>query len=405
MSFLGDPSLAPLWREVAAALDRNGLDWRGRLRLPELTPEGRRRLGVLLERWIGPERRAVALGELAHRMHRLTGQDLPAALVALGHAPAGRREAAVARRTLLARRRDELDAAVEREFPDAPWALAWRDAAWTDGLLARTDPAEVAGLVATVRAVLDAGGTGTRSRSEVAAQLLGNAHALDSSDHRAALVTRALVARDGPGEERTVWERAGLPLDLVSAPVLTWGLPLLGDAGVAPAVRAMTAAGLPVHLSTMALVIGPLVVAVGTVVLVVENPRLVEAAAQRQLPAPVLTTAGNPATAPSLAMEQLLAAGAVLRYHGDFDVAGLLMTARAAAGGAVPWRMDRADYLAALDTAAHEGVILPSDTSSAPATPWDPSLAAEFERRCEVVHEERVMDALLTEHARSAPDG
>ncbi len=385
MSFLDDPALQPLWREAAAALDRNGLDWRGRLRLPELVPEGRRRLGVLLGRRIGADRRAVSLADLADGVHRLTGQDLPAALAALGCPPSGRREASDARRATRTRRRDELDAAVRREFPDAGWASPWRDAVWTDGLLARTAPSDVAELVATVRAVLDAaraGGAGARSRSEVAAQLLGDAHGLDSSTPLAALVTRALAARDGAGDERAVWERAGLPLDLVSAPVLCWALPL--------------------HLSTAALRAAPLKVAPGTVALVVENPRLVEAAAQRRLPAAVLTTNGNPATAPSLAIAQLAAAGAVLRYHGDFDAAGLAMTARAAVGGATPWRMDRADYLAATDAAARDGVTLPCDPAPAPATPWDPGLAGEFDRYRAVVHEERVMDALLAEHARTA---
>lgn len=78
------------------------------------------------------------------------------------------------------------------------------------------------------------------------------------------------------------------------------------------------------------------------------------------------------------------------------------MTARAASAGAAPWRMDRADYLAALSDAAGAGVSLPRDPSPSPATPWDPTLAAEFNRRRGIVHEERTMDALLTEHARSA---
>jgi uncharacterized protein (TIGR02679 family) len=403
-SFLADPALQPLWRDAAAALDRNGLDWRGRLRLPELIPEGRRRLGVLLGHRIGPQRRAVSLADVADGVHRLTGQDLPAALAALGFAPAGRREASAARRATRTRRRDELDAAVQREFPDAGWVSPWRDSIWTDGLLARTDPADVADLVTTVRAVLDAcaDAAGARSRSEVAAQLLGDAHGLDSSTLLAALVTRALLARDGAGDERAVWERAGLPLDLVSAPVLCWALPLRGDAGVAAAVSSMTAAGLPLHLSTAALRAEPLVVAPGTIVLVVENPRLVEAAAQRWLPAALLTTAGNATTAPTLAIAQLGAAGAVLRYHGDFDAAGLAMAARAAAAGATPWRMDRADYLAALDAADRDGVALPRDPAAAPDTPWDPALAAEFDRHRAVVHEERVMDALLAEHAPTA---
>ncbi len=335
MNFLDDPSLNPLWETATAALERNGLHWRGRVQLPRLAPEGRRRLGILMDRRILPERRTVLLADVAAGIRRLTGEDLPAALGSLGRPPVGRHEAASARRSALARRSDVLEAAVIREFPGQAWAQEWRRTAWTAGLFSRIEPAAVAGVLADLRKILDAAGGGqTRSRSEVAAQLLGDAHALDSSTRLAGLITRALVARDGPADERTAWERAGLPLDLVSAPTLTWGLPLVGEAGAAPAVRAMTAAGLPINLSTMALRAGPLVVPAGTVVLVVENPRLVEAAAQRRLIAPVLSTAGNPTTAPLLAISQLVDAGALLRYHGDFDAAGLAMAARAERAGA-----------------------------------------------------------------------
>ena len=48
-----------------------------------------------------------------------------------------------------------------------------------------------------------------------------DAHALDTSTRLATLVARALTTRDGPADERSAWERAGLPWDLVSVPVLT----------------------------------------------------------------------------------------------------------------------------------------------------------------------------------------
>lgn len=136
--------------------------------------------------------------------------------------------------------------------------------------------------------------------------------------------------------------------------------------------------------------------------LVVENPRLVEAAAQRRLPAPVLTTNGNPSSAVTLALGQLADSGAVLRYHGDFDSAGLGMADRAAGLGCQPWRMGAADYRDAVQHAEHRAVELPRDPAPAPATPWDLELATEFDRRRAVVHEERVMDELLTEHVNSA---
>jgi uncharacterized protein (TIGR02679 family) len=196
-----------------------------------------------------------------------------------------------------------------------------------------------------------------------------------------------------------VWERAGLPLDLVSAPALTWGLPLLGDSPVAVATRALTAGGLPVHLSAAALRHTPLRVARGTPVLVVENPRLVENAAQRRLPAAVLCTNGNATTAPLEAIGALRAAGAGLRYHGDVDAAGLAMTGRAADLGCVPFQMTTQTYLDALAAAAGDGVRLPHDQAPVPPTPWDPGLAVAFAAHRLVIHEERVMDDVLDAHA------
>lgn len=396
-TFLADPSLDPLWSGVATALDRNGVDWRGRFTLPALSPEGRRRLGILLDRTIVDDRRTVPLADLADGVARLTGRTFLEALGDLGHAPAGRREAAVARQVASRDRRATLNAVVDELAPSAPWLPRWADAAWRDGLFSGHPAEEVRTTVRQVVAVTGHGGRG-RSRTEVAALLLGDAHALDTATPLATLVTRALVERDGQGTERQVWERAGMPLDLVSAPVLTWGLPLLGDSPVAVAARTMTAAGLPLHLSAVALRQAPPRVAPGTALLVVENPRLVEAAALRSLPVGVLCTNGSATTAPLEAIEALGRAGARLRYHGDFDGPGLAMTARATDLGCVPFRMTAADYVAALESAVADGVALPHDRSPVPATPWDPDLSAAFTAHRLVVHEERVMDDLLDAH-------
>lgn len=397
-TFLAHPALQPLWRAVSAALDRNGLGWRGRLTLPVLSPDGRRRLGDLIENRMPATRRTVSLDAVAAGVERLTGTALVDVLETLGHPPAGRREAALARDEATRQRRAGLEGAAAAQLGDAAWVIAWRDAAWTDGLFARHTAAEVTTVVTRVGQVLARAGCG-RSRTEVAAQLFGDAHALDTSTRLATLVTRALLARDGQADERGAWERAGVPLDLVSAPVLTWGLPVLGSGGVAVALRAMTAAGLPMQLSVLALRGSPLRVAPGKPVLVVENPRLVEAAAERRLAAAVLCTNGNPTTAPRLAIGQLRSCGARLRYHGDFDAPGLAMTGRALDAGCEPFRMSAQDYRDDLADAAAAGVELPRDPAVAPPTPWDPALALAFDEHRAVVHQERVMDDVLGAHA------
>ena len=400
-SFLADPSLRPLWVSITAALDRNGLEWRGRFRLPDLAPEGRRRLGVVLERTVVPGRRTVLLADVAAGVERVADEALLDVLCRLGHAPQGRHEQARARRTAARNRRAAGDAAVEEFGSQAGWLSPWAEAAWRDGRFARRSADEVAATIRQVVMIVEHGRS-RRSRTEIAAQVLGDAHALDTDTQLAALVTRALAERDGPGPERAVWERAGMPLDLVSAPVLTWGLPLLGDAPVAVAARAMTAAGLPLHLATVALRRAPLRVAEGTPVLVVENPRLVETAAERRLPAAVLCTNGNATTAPVEAIEALHAAGARLRYHGDFDTAGLAMVGRATALGCTPFHMSAGAYRAALAAAVRDDVALPDDAAHVPGTPWDPELAEAFATHRLVVHEERVMDEILGTHATDA---
>ncbi len=400
IGFLADPTLVPLWSAVRSALDRNGLDWRGRLTLPDLLPEGRRRLGVIIERPVPAGRRQVAMLDLVAGVERIARTDLLGALTELGVAPTGRRELQLARQQAHRERRQALDNAVAVIGPAAPWAPGWAESAWNDGLFAGRTADGVSALVGQVSQVLAFGGSG-RSRTEIAARVLGDAHALDSAGRLAALVTRALVAREGPGPERTVWERAGMPLDLVSAPVLTWALPLIGEGAVAQAARVMTGARLPLHISTIALRRQTLLVDAGTPILVVENPRLVEAAAQRALPAAVISTNGNPTTAPFEAITALRNSDARLRYHGDFDSPGLAIATRACEMGCAPFQMSAVAYSDALAVADSEGVVLPSDSGSVPETPWDPDLAVAFARRRLVVHEERLMDEVLAAHANA----
>ncbi len=112
----------------------------------------------------------------------------------------------------------------------------------------------------------------------------------------------------------------------------------------------------------------------------------------------MICTNGNPTTAPNLAIAQLRASGAHLRYHGDLDAPGLAMAGRASHAGCAPFHMLAADYLAALADARTAGVELPRSAATAPPTPWDPALAVAFDEHRAVVHEERVMEEVLRAH-------
>ena len=244
-------------------------------------------------------------------------------------------------------------------------------------------------LVGQVRRILDELADGDIvSRVDLAARLFDDSHALDTGTRLEAATARALRHRLGPDPPAEVWTQAGVTLDLVSAPVLTWNLP-----GELP--QHATELGVPLHLSQLALRAHPLTAPKGADVLVVENPRVVEAAAQMRSPLTVVSTNGNPSGAVRLLLDQLLAAGCHVRYHGDFDAAGLAICARMARLGLRPWRMGVTDYLEALAAAKEAGVTLPVDERRAPPTPWDPGLQSTFDEHRRVVHEERLLPGLV----------
>ena len=266
----------------------------------------------------------------------------------------------------------------------------------TTGATGATGAADTTSTTRSVGAADAIGARGAAmSRVDLAARLFGSAHALDAGTRLEAGATRALAHRLGAGQARDLWERAGAHLDLTSGPVLTWRLPVASTSRLAPLVDQATVLGVPLHLSQFALRTHPVTPAPGADVLVVENPRIVEAAAQADSATAVVAANGNPSGAVRLLLSQLAEAGARLRYHGDFDAAGLAICARMHAVGLVPWRMDADDYLAALDAADSEGVDLPVNDTPAPPTPWHPVLRAVFDRERRIVHEERLLATLI----------
>ncbi|MEJ2870068.1 DUF2399 domain-containing protein [Actinomycetospora sp. OC33-EN08] len=387
------PEFVPLWQHVAATLDRRGLHDRGWVPLPDgLPPTVRARLRDLVP---GRSTRRLDLAQLDRALDR-HGTDLLALLTAAGCPPTGRREARDADRDRRSGRDEALAEAARDALGDGPWVSAWI-AAVRSGL---PDGGSARAAVDTVARVLAAAGEpGLRSRAEVAARVLDGAHALDRGTPQRRLVGQALALRAERGhwDDPAVWEEAGLPGDLVATPVLTWALPLLGD-GVPAAVRAATAAGAPSHLSTLTLRDLRVEVPPGTVVLGVENPRLLEAAVQRRLSVPMLCTLGNPTTAPLTLIRALLDAGAEVRHHGDLDPAGVAITARLTALGVVPWHMTAPDYLAAVTPG------LRRFTDPVPRTPWDPDLQRVMTEHGRAVDEERVMDELLAAADREGKD-
>ena len=132
-------------------------------------------------------------------------------------------------------------------------------------------------------------------------------------------------------------------------------------------------------------------------VLLVENPRLVEATAERALPYCVIATNGNPASEVMRLVDALLDAHIPVCHHGDFDGAGIAICRRLHAQGCTPWRIGWNDYVEALDVAADLGLELPVDASSCDETPWDSSLEQRFNDDRRKVHEELLLERLLAD--------
>lgn len=388
--------LDALWRCVRERLENAGFDNRGRVRIPELSSRGRLALRSLLARRPGA---TVDLAELEAALIRLdVGDDLPSALDTLGHPvspePAARRAERADARRARAAARAEVESWVE------PWACEWIDGVIRVGILGGLDEPEALNLVSQARRVLDrfARDSSERtSRVELAAQLLGSSHALDAGTRLEAAVARALRLQLGTSDNRELWEQSGVHLDLTSAPALTWSLPMTRDCRLSALTSQATDFGLPLHLTRFALERHPARVPPDTSVLVVENPRIVEAAAQARSRTPVLSTNGQPSSAVLLLLAQLRESGAALRYHGDFDTPGLAICERLTRLGVIPWRMTARDYCDALRTANDQAIPLPIDELSPGPTPWDPALRDAFDRERRIVHQERLLPSLIRE--------
>jgi uncharacterized protein (TIGR02679 family) len=385
--------VAVVWDHLRQRLDQRGVEWRGRLRLPPLDDRARLVLKGLIGREPGV---TVPVADLERALVGLAvGCDLDSALTGLGFPPsavvaAGRQQRRLRRS---ARRTAEAEVAA---WPE-PWAGSWVDGELAAGSFAGVDEAGVVELLDGVRLVLDVVigpteidlvvGRHGPSRTDLAARLFGSAHALDPSEPLGRLANRALATALA-GEHTTPWEQAGYHTDLVSHPVPTWNLPLPDGSPLGLLVATATGAGLPLPITRMALLQDPLAGLDGRDVVCVENPRLVEAAADSNSALPVITTNGNPRRTAVLLVQQLLSAGATVHYHGDFDSAGLAICQRMVDLGCAPLAMTGDHYQRCLTAATGLGVDLPRDTNPVVDLSWCAHLAEVFNHQRLIVHEE-----------------
>lgn len=247
------------------------------------------------------------------------------------------------------------------------------------------------------------------TRAQLAAETLGDAHALDAGQPVASLVLAARRRQgasqrretDGEAEReleadpqrsaertRALWAAAGVLVNELARPALFLNIAVKG--------RANERSGEPAYLSLRALLRAPPAWDVaGRTVYVCENPNVVAIAADRlgARCAPLASTDGMPAAAQRTLLAQLAEAGARFRYHGDFDWPGVRIANHVMREhGATPWRFGVDDYLAAI---GHAPDATPSLDGAAVAASWDRLLAEALARHRIAVPEEAVMGGLL----------
>jgi uncharacterized protein (TIGR02679 family) len=289
-----------------------------------------------------------------------------------------------------------LDEAADRRPALRPWLDGLR-AAGTVRRLAREQD-DAAPLLADCARVLEALPCEPTALGRFAERVAGSAHGLDEGRPLTGLVfgaARALGgAADGDGAawRREVWASVGLLRDELSTTVLALGVP--GDPGSATGrvLGALAEAGEPAVLTLRQLTRDPPRLRVHEV-FVCENPVIVAEAADRlgTSASALVCTSGHPGAAVMALLRAAVAAGATLRYHGDFDWGGLRV-ANVVFGRVpcAPWRFDTAAYRSSLADGTGRAL------TGAPAeAAWDADLGAAMRAAGRAVEEERVVDDLL----------
>ncbi|MFC3965808.1 TIGR02679 family protein [Nocardia jiangsuensis] len=398
--FLAAPSLDEFWAKLRERLERTGHAISGTVRT-DLDSDAAERISGLLARRVAPGRRTVSISELdAALRHSAAGAGLITVLAELtGGQLRDRPSERMARQDIVS----ALWAEVERVLEDtglaaAPWAETWKQWLHGTGLLLRAAApghAEFATAAQAVATALDDRRQPPRMLGQLATEVAGDAHALDSDRLAGRLAIRALsLAFDRPDpltprDRSTLWQLAGITVDAVSGTVLTWGLRPPGRDQWSAMLRTRTELGLVTHLTLAELTAYPIpLTAPDITVAACENPQVLQRAAESGVSSPLVCFSGNPSAAGIALAERVR-----IRYHGDFDWPGIGIAARLHALGAEPWRMSARDYLAAIDSGVHR---LPLTGQQVP-TPWDPELAPTMRRTGLVVHEESLLEVLLAD--------
>jgi uncharacterized protein (TIGR02679 family) len=426
-AWLDQPALARLWDRLRDRLERNGLQVRGRMRLDGVTPAEREVLALLTGRPYAGATVSIALADLDTQLRTGAAERGLVEVVAelrgpLTDRPAARDARRAATETIWAAADHALRA---HGLADLAWSGPWLEELRRAGALTRLGPenarrlivqaidviAALAGPASPVASLGSAalgsaapGAAGLPGRGELAERLTGTAHGLDDGTLLARIVLRAVarIVETAPPQDarsrRELWEAAGVAVDRVSTTVLTHGLAPLGDEPAVRLLRDRTRAGFETHLTLRDLNRVTWRLPPDTEIFVCENPRVVEAAADRGCPRPLVCVSGNPTTTALTLLDALHSAGAPLAYRGDFDWPGIAIANRMIGRYAArPWRMRATDYEQHVATARDRGTPLPPLTGAPVDAIWDPELTPAMTALGVAVQEESALELLLAD--------
>lgn len=401
---LGDPAFTRLRSALRRRIEL-GRSLHGSLTLSNVTPDERQAFDTLL-------------GRVPTRGDSLrVDLDLLAETLVIAGICASLHEAIESLDGPVAMRRDEEQRTLQAwsvvhanaidTFASWPAMTTWMEELFALGTLKRLadDPTEGASLLSDVARLVAALPAHAEPLAGFAARLYGDAHALDSGSPLATLAARAAAKLGGVREfsddaegRREAWAAVGVLCDELSTPALVFNLPTDANTPTARLLRTAHADAEPLYLSLRHLLLWPLSsdsALAGKEIFVCENPTIIALAARKlgTRSAPLVCVNGQFATPAKTLLRHLTAAGAKLRYHGDFDGGGLTIARRVIDDhGANPWRFGAADYLA-----APKGKPLLAE--SIPPSPWDPALSDALRREARAVHEEAVAEDLLKDLA------
>lgn len=250
-----------------------------------------------------------------------------------------------------------------------------------------------------------------QSLSTLAANALGDAHALDQGKPVATLVKKAVphllhsevqtlteYDEESTDNDREIWASVGVLVGgAITSTVLVFNLPAADDSATGRMLTALNEVGEPAYLTLRQLVREPARwLCHGKTIYICENPAIVaEAAAALGADCkPLICTQGQPRAATATLLNQLRRSGARLLYHGDFDWAGIhIGNTMMRRFMAQPWRFDAVDYQAARQ---RRGQPL---RGKAVAACWDVGLMPAMQARNKQLEEEQVITDLLDDLA------